>query len=468
MPDKKEEQEQWAAREAARLSESSKKQEESRKLLEFILKEAKGDAQKPDAQPETEAEGQPIGLSSQEKDGRQIGFPDILQKVSEDKRIIPEQKVVKQETIRPPNPLDNTNDLFKNNKEQEVFEESKGLNLADVVSAMSQNPVTQDDAVAIAHEEIPRELVNLGKTTPVGDVLRIGGSTSGNAEAYWGKAVTAITNGVKYLFGAVKFIKGTYTTLTLDSTASPNTIKIDVDKTSLNIPVLPTNIVNTVTASGGGITSSPTTGDVIVKNTGVKSIVQGTGIILDEPTGDVTIDADVDDTVAGTEPATSMYALTNLNFVAEADGTHAWFAGCRVRTKALTVAGWQDMGVISGTGGVSGVTSIWTDGDVAGTAGDIGITGGLGISTYWSGYWLVIRNTGIVTVNGSGADVNGNVTIATPSGIDDEVEVVTNVYWDEASHSLKKSTNTLHFTAGVLVLREENSDETITTAEECD
>jgi hypothetical protein len=47
--------------------------------------------------------------------------------------------------------------------------------------------------------------------------------------------------------------------------------------------------VTSVTASGSGITASPTTGDVIVANTGVTSLVAGTGISVSGATGDVVV-----------------------------------------------------------------------------------------------------------------------------------------------------------------------------------
>jgi len=49
------------------------------------------------------------------------------------------------------------------------------------------------------------------------------------------------------------------------------------------------NGVSSVAASGAGISASPTTGNVVVSNTGVTSIIAGSGISIDHATGAVTI-----------------------------------------------------------------------------------------------------------------------------------------------------------------------------------
>ncbi len=48
-------------------------------------------------------------------------------------------------------------------------------------------------------------------------------------------------------------------------------------------------LVSSVTASGSGITASPTTGNVVIANTGVTSLVAGTNISISGSTGAVTV-----------------------------------------------------------------------------------------------------------------------------------------------------------------------------------
>jgi hypothetical protein len=65
----------------------------------------------------------------------------------------------------------------------------------------------------------------------------------------------------------------------------------------------PTGVVTTVMGSGAGISVSPTTGNVVVMNTGVTSIVAGTNISISGATGAVTIN--VNGTVSSATTATT-------------------------------------------------------------------------------------------------------------------------------------------------------------------
>jgi len=49
------------------------------------------------------------------------------------------------------------------------------------------------------------------------------------------------------------------------------------------------DVVDTVTASGSGITASPNKGNVVITNTGVTSLIQGNGISLSGSTGNITV-----------------------------------------------------------------------------------------------------------------------------------------------------------------------------------
>jgi hypothetical protein len=60
---------------------------------------------------------------------------------------------------------------------------------------------------------------------------------------------------------------------------------------SVSGTITASNIVNSVTASGAGITASPTTGAVVIANTGVTSAVAGQDITVSSATGAVTISA---------------------------------------------------------------------------------------------------------------------------------------------------------------------------------
>lgn len=80
--------------------------------------------------------------------------------------------------------------------------------------------------------------------------------------------------------------------------------------------------VSSVTGSGSGINVSPTTGAVVVSNTGVTSLVAGTNITLSGSTGAVTITAtgggtgsistvSGTDSTSGTTPATTTHTITH-------------------------------------------------------------------------------------------------------------------------------------------------------------
>lgn len=89
--------------------------------------------------------------------------------------------------------------------------------------------------------------------------------------------------------------------------------------------------VSSVTASGVGITATPTTGAVVIANTGVTSIVAGTGITISGATGAVTINA----TGGGSGTVTSV-SVVSANGLA---GTVATATTTPAITLSTTVTG---------------------------------------------------------------------------------------------------------------------------------
>jgi len=99
-------------------------------------------------------------------------------------------------------------------------------------------------------------------------------------------------------------------------------------------------LVSSVTGSGAGINVSPTTGAVIVSNTGVTSIVAGTNISISGATGAVTINA----VGFGTGDVTGPASATD-NAIVRFDGT----TGKLIQNSNITIA--DTTGAISTTSG---------------------------------------------------------------------------------------------------------------------
>ena len=78
--------------------------------------------------------------------------------------------------------------------------------------------------------------------------------------------------------------------LICDKTPDANgVVTNDTKTTTISTVVDNLNVVDTVTASGVGITASPNKGDVVIANTGVTSLVAGSNIDISGSTGAVTI-----------------------------------------------------------------------------------------------------------------------------------------------------------------------------------
>jgi hypothetical protein len=141
-------------------------------------------------------------------------------------------------------------------------------------------------------------------------------------------------------------------------------------------------LVSSVTGSGAGINVSPTTGAVVVSNTGVTSIVAGTNISISGATGAVTINA----VGFGTGDVTGPASATD-NAIVRFDGT----TGKLIQNSTVTIA--------DTTGDIT------TNGDIAVNGGDITTTQAV----------ASLFNTTATTVNvGNGA--NTELNLGSPTG----------------------------------------------------
>ena len=177
--------------------------------------------------------------------------------------------------------------------------------------------------------------------------------------------------------------------------------------------------VSSVSGSGTGISVSPTTGAVVVSNTGVTSNVAGTGISVSGATGAVTItNTGVTSNVAGTgisvSGATGAITITNTGVTSIVAGTGISISGA---TGAVTVTNAGVTSVNGGTGAITGIitTSNYnsysptlTGGGASGTW-SINITGSAGSassasSVPWTGVSSCTRTNydlGFATPDGS-------------------------------------------------------------------
>ena len=152
-------------------------------------------------------------------------------------------------------------------------------------------------------------------------------------------------------------------------------------------------LVSSVTGSGAGISVSPTTGAVVVSNTGVTSIVAGTNISISGATGAVTINAIgiLSGDVVGPASATD-------NAIARFDGT----TGKLIQNSAVT---------IDDTTG-----NITTPGDLYVGGGDI-TSGAIAIANLYNSTAIGTINIGnsVVTEVNIGNAGSGRVFAKTPS-----------------------------------------------------
>ena len=166
-------------------------------------------------------------------------------------------------------------------------------------------------------------------------------------------------------------------------------------------------LVSSVTGSGAGISVSPTTGAVIVSNTGVTSAVAGSGIGVSAGTGAVTFsNTGVTSAVAGTgigvNAGTGAVTITNSGVTSIVAGSNISISG---GTGAVTITATG-----FGTGDVSGPASA-TDNAIArfdGTTGKLIQNSTVTIADTTGD----ITTPGDLTVNGGNININGTATTA--------------------------------------------------------
>ena len=128
--------------------------------------------------------------------------------------------------------------------------------------------------------------------------------------------------------------------------------------------------VSSLTAGGAGLLVSPSTGSVIIKNTGVTSLTAGTGVSVSNTTGAITINnTGITSLTAGTGISVSGSTITNTGITSLTAGTGISVSGSTITNTGIT-------SLTAGTGiSVSGST-ITNNGVRSITAGtNVSITG---------------------------------------------------------------------------------------------
>jgi hypothetical protein len=181
---------------------------------------------------------------------------------------------------------------------------------------------------------------------------------------------------------------------------------------------------NTFTGNLGiAVTANSTLGTVDITNTGVLSIIAGTGVTIDQANGNVTISS----TGGGGNGGGTVTSVG----VAAASATRLTVSGSPIVSSGTITLDLATTGVTSGTytyptlsvDNYGRILSIANAASV-GTVTEVGITPGAGIqvtgSPVTSSGTMTITNTGVTRLNaGSGISLsgsNGNVTISTATG----------------------------------------------------
>jgi hypothetical protein len=181
---------------------------------------------------------------------------------------------------------------------------------------------------------------------------------------------------------------------------------------------------NTFTGNLGiAVTANSTLGTVDITNTGVLSIIAGTGVTIDQANGNVTISS----TGGGGNGGGTVTSVG----VAAASATRLTVSGSPIVSSGTITLDLATTGVTSGTytyptlsvDNYGRILSI-ANAASAGTVTEVGITPGAGIqvtgSPVTSSGTMTITNTGVTRLNaGSGISLsgsNGNVTISTATG----------------------------------------------------
>lgn len=210
-----------------------------------------------------------------------------------------------------------------------------------------------------------------------------------------------------------------------NESAGSDPIRTAFIKTQTNFDTLFDNAspYNTFTAGDGiGVTANANSGTVTITNSGVTSIVAGTGVTISGANGDVTISATGGGNGGGTVTSVGLQSASNARLTVSG-GPNIVSSGTftiDLAASGATAGSYTNPNVTIDTYGR--VTSI-ANGSIAGTVTSVGLTPGTGIQVsggpITSNGNITVTNTGVVRINpGSGIAVssgNGNVTISATS-----------------------------------------------------
>jgi len=175
----------------------------------------------------------------------------------------------------------------------------------------------------------------------------------------------------------------------------------------------PASAVTSVTASGAGISASPTTGAVVIANTGVQSLTAGSGIGLSASTGAITV---------------SNTALFTNNVPSGATGFTSCAAGDFVQgngTSPLqcTSIPVHDIVISNGTGGASGINLLDSQiliGQTSASPNGASLSGDVSMTDTGNTTLTHIRSNAVANVAPSGGQFlafNGGTLAWTPTTI---------------------------------------------------
>ena len=131
-----------------------------------------------------------------------------------------------------------------------------------------------------------------------------------------------------------------------------------------------TSGVSSVAASGSGISASPTTGNVVIQNTGVTSLVAGSGISVSGATGAVTVTSTATNTIKTGWNSRSLSAASSVQTIAHGLGKTPSF----VRINGSFQYSQAIIGVSTGTFDGTTMNCVYS-GIYAGSGGSSGGTG---------------------------------------------------------------------------------------------